>query len=365
MHGPSRTDLLTLALRDPASLSRLSLADWDLLVRQGRACGLLGRLGGVVEEAGLPVPARPARHLAWAAQEARTCHAEIRCEAGWVAQALESAGVRTVLLKGAAYVMTGLPAVTGRFFEDIDVLVPHGRLGLAESRLQLAGWMPKRLDAYDQHYYRRWMHELPPMQHVERGSSVDVHFNILPETGRVRVDPERLLERVVPIDGQPGMWTLCPPDMVLHSAAHLFHDGEFHNALRDLSDLDRLLRCFGARTGFWAELTERAGTLGLGRPLYYALTLCEQLLATPVPIATRREAEVHAPAEPARTVMLAMLGAGLRPDHASCRSASVVAAREALFLRSHWLKMPLWRLTRHLVRKAWVRRLPLDERAAG
>lgn len=32
------------------------------------------------------------------------------------------------------------------------------------------GWKMKAEDNYDEHYYRGWMHELPPMQHNVRGT---------------------------------------------------------------------------------------------------------------------------------------------------------------------------------------------------
>jgi len=39
--------------------------------------------------------------------------------------------------------------------------------------------------------------------------------------------------------------------MVLHAATHLFLNEEFSSALRDLADLDSLLRHFGGETRFW------------------------------------------------------------------------------------------------------------------
>ncbi|UUZ51357.1 hypothetical protein LP420_18985 [Massilia sp. B-10] len=42
--------------------------------------------------------------------------------------------------------------------------------------------------------------------------------------------------------------------MVIHSATHLFYDGEFDKGLRDLLDLHRLLTEFGATPGFWQVL---------------------------------------------------------------------------------------------------------------
>jgi hypothetical protein len=45
---------------------------------------------------------------------------------------------------------------------------------------------------------------------------------------------------------------------------------------------------------------------------------------------------------------------GLRPNHASCDERWTPLARRLLYVRSHWLRMPLPLLVRHLVRKALV-----------
>ena len=57
-----------------------------------------------------------------------------------------------------------------------------GASSLAEQLLLHAGWSHMKADEYDQHYYREWMHELPPLQHKERGTVVDLHHGILPVT---------------------------------------------------------------------------------------------------------------------------------------------------------------------------------------
>ena len=43
-------------------------------------------------------------------------------------------------------------------------------------------------DPYDDAYYRRWMHELPPLIHRERDRMIDVHHTILPLTARITPD---------------------------------------------------------------------------------------------------------------------------------------------------------------------------------
>ena len=95
------------------------------------------------------------------------------------------------------------------------------------------------------------MHELPPLIHRERDRMIDVHHAILPLTARPKPDMEAMIEARVPL--ADGLFTLSPPDMIVHAAAHLFADGDLAGGLRNLWDIDRLLREFGgAGRGFLA-----------------------------------------------------------------------------------------------------------------
>ena len=179
--------------------------------------------------------------------------------------------------------MADLPPAQGRLFADIDILVPKAALARTESTLMLHGWISSHHSAYDQRYYRRWMHELPPMTHIRRKSQLDVHHNLLPETARLRTHPDRVIAASQPI---PGFQSLCVPsleDLVLHSATHLFHEGEWGHGLRDLVDLDALLRHGMSRTNWWDDLLRRGRDLGLTGPLGLALRYSAKLLHTPVP----------------------------------------------------------------------------------
>jgi hypothetical protein len=60
---------------------------------------------------------------------------------------------------------------------------------------------------------------------------------------------------------------LCPADMVLHGAAHLFTE-ESASGLRQLADLHDLLEHFGKEPSFWSELLARSRLHGLERILY-------------------------------------------------------------------------------------------------
>src|SRR3546814_3406600 len=88
-------------------------------------------------------------------------------------------GVPIILLKGTAYAAAGLKAGIGRSIGDLDIMVPCARLDAVEAGLIAAGWEWVKPDPYDDQYYRRWMHELPPLIHKERDRMIDVHHTIL------------------------------------------------------------------------------------------------------------------------------------------------------------------------------------------
>jgi hypothetical protein len=56
-----------------------------------------------------------------------------------------------------------------------------------------------------------------------------------------------------------------------------------------------------------------------------------------------------------------LFGPALRPNHPSCRDGMSGFALWLLYVRSHYLLMPVRVLVPHLVRKAYVRRFPDDE----
>jgi hypothetical protein len=343
-------------LRAPQAMASLDLAGWELLLRQARAANLSATLGWLSEEAGLAerVPPGARRHLDWARTiEARHAQA-VRFELREIQRALATFKMPLILLKGAAYMAAGLAAGRGRLFSDIDVLVPKDLLPDVEAALMLGGWAATHHDAYDQHYYREWMHELPPMVHIRRGNAIDVHHAILPETAPLRPDPGKLRAAAQPVPGLPGVATLAPADMVLHSAVHLFFDGEFDKGLRDLFDIHRLLREFDSRPGFWQDLPARARELDLARPLFYALRYCQRLLGTAVPQAVL---DAVAPAAPNRALLWLMdqlFARALLPVHASCEDRFSGLARFALYVRGNWLRMPPLLLARHLFHKAFL-----------
>ncbi len=53
--------------------------------------------------------------------------------------------------------------------------------------------------------------------------------------------------------------------------------------------------------------------------------------------------------------MSSLLGVALRPDHPHCDGPYTGIARWLLYVRSHHLRMPLYLVVPHLLRKAFMR----------
>lgn len=355
----SSINQLVQALFDPLPVTRLKETEWDLLIRQARNTDLLARIAGICRAHGVieRVPVRPRMHIESAAKLAERQHRELRWEVTQIEEALAPTGVPLVLLKGAAYVMAGLAAADGRMVSDVDILVPRDALVAVESALMKNGWVSAAKSTYDQRYYRTWMHELPPMKHIRRGTVIDVHHAILPPTSRLHPNSSKLLSSARSLGNGCKIKVLAPEDMLLHSAAHLFHEGEFQHGMRDLVDIDSLLRQFGQEEGFWQRLVPRALELELSRPLFYALRYARNILGTPVPEAVMREVK-ETPGGQFPGILLAYMDSlflrALRPNHASCQDGYTSLARWQLYVRGHWLRMPPWLLLRHLLRKAFM-----------
>ena len=343
---------LTLkVLRDPERALRLGPDDWTRLVLEARDAGLLARLGARLEKHGLltEIPDGPRRHLEGMARYAAKLHTDILAEIGFVRDALASRGIDLVLMKGAAYVAAESPAAEGRIFEDIDLLVPEPQIAKAEEALVEAGWTRPALDAHDTRYYYEWMHQIPPLVHRERGSLVDVHHNIVPRTAKPRIDAHKLLAEATPTS-VPGVYTLSPTDLLLHSAVHLFNDGDFTSGLRDLSDMDLMLTARATDQNTAGLLGERARDLGLTRPASDALNLCRRLFQTPFPPPVNgSEARRGRLAE---WLLHKCFAQAVQPLTSSPDSWPALA-RFALYIRGHVLKMPLHLLIPHLVFKTY------------
>jgi len=334
----------------------LTESEWELLLCQARSASQVARLAYYVfEKSYFSVPDYIAKHLS-SAQVYFESQSRIVCwELNLLALAFQKLQLPLVLLKGGAYAAAKLDASYGRIFSDIDILVPQHRLEEVKNTLIWEGWFPEKLDAYDQQYYHKWMHELPPMRHIDRETTLDIHHNILPQTACSYPDAEKLYANITRI-GETNFWMLQAEDMVLHSASHLFLNGEFENGLRDLTDMDLLIRQFSLQIpNFLQRLTIRSRELSLQQPLFFAFYYCKTLLRCPIADEFIQALSTHSVQGIRGRIMDLLLRRALMPDHSSCDDRWTGLARWLLYIRSHWLRMPVYLLVPHLLRKSWLR----------
>jgi len=356
--------LLPKLLRRPEGFACLTPDRWDLVIRQARQAGILARLCIQLDDLRIlkRVPEKPRGHLEAARTLAQKHARDVRWEVACLCRTLEHCDVPLTLLKGAAYLLADLPPARGRLFADLDILVPRSRIDEVEQILGAADWVSAVTDFYDQRYYRRWTHQIPPLRHIRRRSVLDVHHTIVPPTARAPVDAATLATESLPLSHGGRLHILQPADMVLHSAVHLFNDGEFDHGLRDLLDLFDLLSHFGSRPAFWETLALRAEALSLTRPLYLSLRYLDRILGMPQPCELREALLRWQPPAAAQAALDALFDRALLPDHASCDDYLTGTARWLLYVRAHYLRMPLHLLLPHLARKGFRRTAAADEK---
>lgn len=322
------------ALRAPETVLSLDGTGWTDLISIARAESLIGSLAHRLRDVAVPEQIQPV--LKDAIQATDLARRQALWEADCARRALAPLNGKTVLMKGTAYVAADLDAGIGRYIGDLDIMVAQDQLLAVEHALLDAGWEWVKPDPYDDQYYRDHMHELPPLIHRERDRMIDVHHTTLPLTAGPTPNAGGMLDDAVQLDSR--LYVMAPADMLLHSIAHLFADGDLAGGLRNLWDIDRLI-CQFAQTDddFWTELAARARLHQLQPHLARALRLATQLYGTSV---------CEGLAGPAKVTDNLYIRRLLARDGWGRESRQFT--RQAFYIRSHWLRMPPLMLARHL-----------------
>ena len=323
---------LVNALREPESVLSLDGEGWTELVSMARAEQLIGSLAHRLVDIAVPGQVMPV--LKDAIEVTDLARLQALWEADCARRALAPLRCKAVLMKGTAYVAAGLGAGIGRSIGDLDIMAARADLPAVEAALLDAGWEWVKPDPYDDQYYREHMHELPPMIHRERDRMIDVHHTTLPLTARPTPDADAMLDAAIELDS--GLYVMAPADMLLHSVAHLFADGDLAGGLRNLWDIDRIVRQFSqADEGFWSILHERAKLHQLEPHLARALRLAARLYGTP---------EIG----PAKLKPLDHLYIRRLLARDGWGRETRKLTRLLFYIRSHWLRMPPLMLVGHL-----------------
>ncbi len=350
---PRHNQLLLQAITTPSCLVQYTDIEWELLIRQARRVKLLGRLTLLLKEHHLwdTVPPRVANQLISGFVQAEKLQQLCSWELNRILWVLEDFDTHIIALKGIAYKLIDLPYAKGRLSVDLDLLVREADLADIESLLMIKGWKHRPISAYDEHYYRSWSHEIPPLVHTERETEVDIHHALIPVTTQLKIDTALLFDTAIPAAGHPKIKLLSPVDMVIHCAINLFQNNEIANDLRDLLDLHDLMTHFSQQDeDFWIQLTDRANQLKISHILFYGLYFSQLIFSTSIPEKTVTRLNSK-PGKLKHRIMHRLVPLALFPQHPDHSLRSASWARRLLYLRSHLIRMPLYILLPHLIYK--------------
>ncbi|WP_157447322.1 nucleotidyltransferase family protein [Catenovulum agarivorans] len=346
--------LLIQVLSSPSLVNFFTEQQWRALVVQGKKANMLGSLYALFLDASIDVPYKVRWHLSGeflrvSAQKQQALFELFKLNVALEPQVLGGFAA----LKGVAYILHDTRSSQGRNFSDIDIIVSQCQVKNIEFRLKAFGWFRSEIDDYDDKYYREWMHEIPPLTHSKRFTTLDVHHNILPRTNKQHFDASLFEFVEVEVEHVGKVKTLSKKDMLIHCAVHLFTESEFHNGLRDLYDLHSMMTQFQSESEtFLSELADRAIELGLGNYLFYAVRYTQLVFCTEVPT------EIVSKLEPYKPKFLnvwdfAFLNV-FKPDVKACRTWRTPIAKFLTYWRGHLIRMPLRLLVPHLLRKSWM-----------
>jgi hypothetical protein len=201
-------------------------------------------------------------------------------ECGELSRVFSGSGIPVMLLKGGSYVVSGALPGRGRFTGDVDILVRREALADAERILRAGGWLPVEKTQEDEQFVREWQHQLPPFEHQERVTIVDLHHTIIAPGGGHRLDIDRLFACARPV---PSSTLLVPSDLdqCLIVAAHFLRSGSPDGALRDLLDFTELVAECADPATVAERLPTRAREIGLTDALRVTSHFAAALFGTP------------------------------------------------------------------------------------
>jgi len=355
------TSLLIKVLQSPKIIKGFSSKDWNLLLRQANSAKMLARLAYsfTAHDVMSAVPEKTLNHINSEHVKVAHLHTQVNQEVQELNLLFNRLNIKAIYLKGTAYLLADLPLTQGRFFSDIDILLNQGDISKVEIALKCQGWKSQKTDDHDQAYYRNYMHEIPPMQHIMRGTVIDIHHNILPVCNDNTIDISLLSDDALEVDCDnthtSHSYVLTPAAMFLHSAIHLFHEGELEQGLRGLSDLDILLSHFEENeTNFSQQLICLAKKIKQQQSLFYALRYLTKIFNRELSKNAQVFMDNYQHKSPNLATVDFIFINLFTAHHSTTASWHFSLAAQLAYWRGHLLRMPLSLLIPHLLKKSWL-----------
>lgn len=255
--------------------------DWKAFAELAAWHRLAGIASTALRSAGVPTAAAVERlDAAYTETCARNLAtlAELASVAGW----FEAAGIRAVLLKGAALLHTVYDDPGCRPMYDLDLLVAEDDAPRADAVLREAGYTPApQFAAMAGELWRdhaRWM----PLVRDDGLVVVEMHRRLGGERSVLGFPVDGIWERSRP-SRYPAVQVPSPEDLLVHICLHALGDRRLRSegALGQLRDAATVI----ARTDVdWDRVAAEAAAYGFGPALALVLSMAEAVLSVAVPV---------------------------------------------------------------------------------
>ncbi len=191
-----------------------------------------------------------------------------------VLAALDSEGLPTIVLKGAALAETVYPDAALRPMADIDILIEEHNLDRADDVIRSLGyssgysrWIQQRARESHRHY--------PGLSSPDGSTLVEIHRHIVRKTSTLQFDIPGFWSRARfgTIHGTEAL-LLAPEDLLIHLCLNFFQDSlrlyPSHAALGKLTDISETLRHHGDRFD-WSLFVSNVIEYGIAGPVVCTL----------------------------------------------------------------------------------------------
>lgn len=194
---------------------------------------------------------------------------------------LHGAGIRVMLLKGAALARTVYGGVRERPMSDLDLLVDASTAHQVRRLLLTAGWR-EIVGGIPESVYNRH-HHLPPLRDTQAPDlQVEIHTALFPERQPFAFDARDLWARAHPLGSEfPDVFVPDRVHSLLHACLHFVwsHQGRF-GVWRTIRDVDAITR---SGTVDWAAFIEAARATRGATSCYWAFRIVDVTSGVRVP----------------------------------------------------------------------------------
>jgi hypothetical protein len=262
-------------LGDPAGIA------WPRLIALSQEMGAVAALHQAVATLPEAVVPREARQAIQAmARKASFAQLYLRQRLEQSLDALDAAGVQSMPLKGAAYLLSDPSGTATRPMGDIDLLVHPEQVATARAALLGSGWTTSVFETREEFYAEH--HHLPPFDDASgSGLSLELHTEPLSPWHPFGLRASSFWASARPHATRPTVFLPAPREQLLHACLHFMwaHMGGF-GAWRLVRDVDALVER-GAID--WGDFTRTAVAQRAGTTCYWGLRFAREAAGVAVP----------------------------------------------------------------------------------